>query len=232
MFIPLLLLGVALAITIASVLCSNPGAGRRRKTRVEVEVIERSKENELKRDMYSFTVNLKTLIRIALNDPDGRREIKEALLEGPCAHTEKLGAANLKESSDAPDHWFTVFTGTSREVSAGQKGFLLRNQAGDRISLRMRSQQRKTHAATTEETPGLDSGDVESLVAAALEGNPAAASSLLEMADLSDAQEESEEVVLQAAAAPKAEESDIEVTDPFDEGEDAPVSLEDEDVVL
>jgi len=134
----------------------------------------------MQRDIYTFTVNLKSLIRIALNDPQARVEILEAINEGPLAHTEKLGAANLKDGEGSPDSWYTVFAGTSREVGPGQPGFLLRNQAGDRISMRLRSQ-RKDHAATVDSTVA---GGGAELLQRAMGGEAEAARVLLKLAEL------------------------------------------------
>lgn len=129
------------------------------------------------RESYGFTINLKNLIRIAMNDPKARQEIREAIVEGPMPHTEKLGAANLRADENSPDEWYTVFAGTARDVQPMTSGFLLRNQDGTRISMRLRRQQRKDHAAATPGVTNLDPG--QQLLARALSGDQQAAQALL-----------------------------------------------------
>jgi len=199
--------------------------------RVEVADPQPKEQTMSQRDTYAFTINFKNLIRIALNDPRARQEIREAVDEGPMAHTEKLGAANLKENAEAKDSWYTVFAGTSREVAAGEQGFLLRNQDGTRISMRLRSQVRKDHAASTpvETLPEADGG-AELLRQALMSKDPAAARAIIAMA----AQQTTEAAVgaqpaAAAAASPPAEDMPPPQTDdnnleslpvacPFDNG--------------
>jgi hypothetical protein len=131
-------------------------------------------------DTIPFTIDLKALIRTALNDPHCRREIYAAIREGVGAPTEVLGAANLGEK-DGPDEWFSLFLSIDRETEPGKAGFVRRNRTGNRVSARLRRQVRKDHAAQTQHSPALSGhyrGQVSLLTEAFLEGNPEAARSL------------------------------------------------------
>lgn len=92
------------------------------------------------RDTLAFTLNVKTFVRILLNDPKARQEITEAIDAGPCAATEKLGACNFAASASDPAVWYTVFAASALDAVSLQDGFLTRNGSGERVSMRMRKQ--------------------------------------------------------------------------------------------
>jgi len=109
------------------------------------------------KESYNFTIDLKNLIKICMQDPSTKKMVFDALREDsaselsvPC--TTPLGAANMKTEADAPDDWYTSFVGTSTKIGPGQDGFVLRNLSGTgpRISIKLSRQEGKKHLAQTE----------------------------------------------------------------------------------
>lgn len=138
------------------------------------------------KQVYGFTIDLQQLIGICLQDPATEQMVYAALRgakERTVPHTTPLGAANFKDNKEDPDLWYSVFVGTSTKASRGQEGFIIRNESGNgpRISVRLKRQQQKTHAA---KTPGqVLPTDTADLVKKALSGDAEAAKSVLAMAE-------------------------------------------------
>ena len=119
-------------------------------------------------DTISFTIDMKALVRYALNDPACREEVYTAIREGANPNIEILGAANLNGEGE-PDRWFSLFISTNQRIEAGTEGFISRNQDGTRISARLRRQVRKDHVAQdSDQMPTLVEADGTQLLTQAL----------------------------------------------------------------
>lgn len=134
-----------------------------------------------RKETFGVTIDPVKFVRIMLNDPQTREMVYNAVRQGPMNHTEILGAANLADD-EGQQEWYTVFAGTSRQVAAGEEGFVLRNRRGDRVSLRLKRQEAKTHEAVSnpQVAPVTDAGN-DLLRKALYEGDAAAAAALLQM---------------------------------------------------
>lgn len=84
------------------------------------------------KNIIQFSVDLKALVRCALNDPECRQEIIEALKAGPIEPTAELGIANVSERGES-NTWFSLFFRTSRKAEPGEKGFLFRSKQPGRV---------------------------------------------------------------------------------------------------
>jgi len=100
----------------------------------------------VRKETLGVSVNPIKLIRILLSDPHTREMVYTALRAGPMKHTEVIGSANLATDQNAQE-WYTVFAGTRRERSPGEKGFVHCTRRGDRVHLRLRRQEVKSHDA-------------------------------------------------------------------------------------
>jgi hypothetical protein len=148
-----------------------------------------------KKDVYGFTVDVEHFVRICLNDPATREMVFNGIRKGALDHTTPLGAANMKDDPSHPDAWYTAFLGTSNQVAAGNEGFILRNNNGQgpRVSIRLKRQQQKSHAAQTASvTPGqlLPEQSSAQILQQALQGDVEAAKALLAIASGQEAPEE------------------------------------------
>lgn len=72
----------------------------------------------------SFEFDLKSLIRVCLNDPSARAEIEGALAEGPLAVRE--ATVQVREGAKL----FVARVKTDREKAPGDGGFLVRDDKG------------------------------------------------------------------------------------------------------
>ena len=73
---------------------------------------------------HSVSFDLKQLIRVCLNDPDLKKEVEEALAEGPLPVRTPI--ANVADG----DETFQSVLKSSREKSPGDAGFILRDNLG------------------------------------------------------------------------------------------------------
>ena len=162
---------------------------------IETDVeIEPLLETQLKerivslKDTYSFTIDVENFVRICMSDPDVRQLVFSGVRKGAIEQTELLGAANMKESKEDEDIWFSLFAGTNRDALPGQQGFLLRNEQGSRVSLRLKRQSAKNHTAQVPvaQTPGQvipeAASQTANLLRDALSGNKEAAQAFLDLA--------------------------------------------------
>ena len=130
---------------------------------------------------FPFTLSLKQLIRVALNDPSCSREIAEAIKEGPLPGTTMLGAANFAAPGE-PEQWFSLFMSTNREAGPGNRGYIFRNKQGDRISMRLKAQGAKDQRAQhINAVLPADQGTAD-LLSRAMAGDQKAAQAVLQMA--------------------------------------------------
>lgn len=131
---------------------------------------------EIKRESFGVTLDLKKLVRMALNDPETKEMIFDAIRQGPMPYTDIIGATNF--SSKKNPKWYSVFLGVNRKLKPGDPGFLMKNKRGDRISLRLKKQEVRDHTA---QTPGKilpDTNTNEELHKALTSGDPAIVSKL------------------------------------------------------
>ena len=152
------------------------------------------------KDSYGFTVDVENFVRICLSDPSTKKMVFDAIRKGTIEHTTPLGAANMKETKDAPDAWYTAFLGTSNQVPAGEEGFVLRNSNGQgpRVSIRLKRQTPKTHTAQTpgQALPQEASTPDEQLLMRALAGDQEAAKAVLELAAAGGLQSSEEDTTI------------------------------------
>lgn len=189
-----IVLGIITVVVLMSHLKKKNGdSGGVIETNVEIEPLL---ETQLKekivslKDTYNFTIDVENFIRICMSDPEVREMVFSGVRLGAIEQTELLGACNMKENKTDDDIWFSLFAGTSRDVLPGQKGFLLRNKQGGRVSLRLKRQSAKTHTAqvptVVTQTPGEvipeAASETASLLRDALSGNKEAAQAFLNLA--------------------------------------------------
>jgi hypothetical protein len=89
-----------------------------------------------------FSIDLKQLVRVLLNDPTARAEIEAALAEGPAPV--RTSVAQHVEL-DAP---WDVFMRTDRERSPGEAGFLARDAEGRFVAMMREAMQSEPDAKT------------------------------------------------------------------------------------
>jgi hypothetical protein len=139
---------------------------------------EKEEDMALTQENLNFTINLKGLIRAALNDPTCALEVQQAIMEGPATVSTPLGSTSTPAVEGEEPVWFSLFVGTSRDVQPGQQGYISRTKKGDRIVARLRRQV-KAHAAQNNASQPVQSVQAE-LVNQILAGDPKAAQAILD----------------------------------------------------
>lgn len=93
----------------------------------------------------NFNIDIKEAIQQLLCDPQARQEILAGLKAGPKKAEKPVGFANLGAQGQAD--FFSLFLSTNQNAQAGLPGYFYRNQAGNRIGMRLRRQPPKQQVA-------------------------------------------------------------------------------------